>query len=74
MIGRDPDQLQINPTGVRLFGRRARYGTLLGGKLTPARGSHCWRLLRDDGGQVLVFLSLPVGGGGGQSIVGAVFP
>jgi len=43
VIGRDPDQLLINPNGVRLFGSRERYDALLGAELNPVGGGRRWR-------------------------------
>ena len=74
VIGRDPDQLLINPTGVRLFGSRDRYDTLLGAELNPASGGHRWRLLSDAGGQLLVFPSLPAAEVGGKAPPVLIFP
>jgi hypothetical protein len=69
VVGRDPDQLLINPSGVRLFGSRERYDALLGAELNPAIGGRRWRLLSDVGGQLLVIPSLP-----GSEVVGKAPP
>ena len=74
VIGRDPDQLLINPNGVRLFGSRERYDALLGAELNPVGGGRRWRLLSDAGGQLLVFPSLPAAEVGGKSPPVLIFP
>ena len=74
VIGRDPDQLLINPNGVRLFGSRERYDALLGAELNPLGGGRRWRLLSDVGGQLLVFPSLPAAEVGGKSPPVLIFP
>jgi hypothetical protein len=74
VIGRDPDQLLVNPSGVRLFGSRERYDALLGAELNPEDGGRRWRLLSDAGGQLLVIPSLPAAEVGGKSPPVLIFP
>jgi hypothetical protein len=59
VIGRDPNQLLADPSGVRLFGNRERYDALLRADLNPNSGDRHWRLLSDAGGRLLVIPSLP---------------
>ena len=74
VIGRDPDQLLVNPGGVRLFGSRERYDALLGTELNPVGGGRRWRLLSDAGGQLLVFPSMPALAVGGKAPPVLIFP
>ena len=66
VIGRDPDQLLVNPSGVRLLGNRDRYDALLGTELNPASRGLRWRLLSDAGGQLRVIPSLPAAAAAGK--------
>lgn len=74
VIGRDPDQLLVNPSGVRLFGSRERYDALLGEELNADRGNRRWRLLSDAGGRLLVIPSLPAAQMGGKAPPVLIFP
>jgi hypothetical protein len=74
VIGRDPDQLLANPSGVRLFGSRERYDALLGAELNPEVGGRRWRLLSDAGGRLLVIPSLPAAAAGGKAPPLLLFP
>jgi hypothetical protein len=74
VIGRDPDQLLVNPSGVRLFGSRERYVALLGAELNPAEGGRRWRLLSDAGAQLLVFPSMPESEAEGKAPPVLIFP
>jgi hypothetical protein len=74
VIGRDPDQILVNPSGVRLFGSRERYEALLGDELNSDSGRRRWRLLSDAGGRLLVIPSLPSGQTGGKAPPVLIFP
>jgi hypothetical protein len=74
VIGRDPDQILVNPSGVRLFGSRERYDALLGDELNSDSGRRRWRLLSDTGGRLLVIPSLPSAQIGGKAPPLLIFP
>ena len=74
VIGRDPDQMLVNPSGVRLFGNRERYDALLGDELNSDSGRRRWRLLSDTGGRLLVIPSLPSAQIGGKAPPVLIFP
>jgi hypothetical protein len=74
VIGRDPDQILVNPSGVRLFGSRERYEALLGDELNSDSGRRRWRLLSDTGGRLLVIPSLPSAQIGGKAPPVLIFP
>jgi hypothetical protein len=74
VIGRDPDQMLVNPSGVRLFGSRDRYNALLGDELNSSSGRRRWRLLSDTGGRLLVIPSLPSTQIGGKAPPLLIFP
>jgi hypothetical protein len=74
VIGRDPDQMLVNPSGVRLFGSHDRYYALLGHELNSDSGRRRWRLLSDAGGRLLVIPSLPSAQIGGKAPPVLIFP
>jgi len=74
VVGRDPDQLLLNPSDVRLLGSRERYDALLGSELNPETGERRWRLLSDAGDQLLMIPSLPAAVAGGKAPPVLIFP
>lgn len=74
VIGRDPDQMLVNPSGVRLFGSRERYDALIGDELNSDSGRRRWRLLSDAGDRLLVIPSLPSAQIGGKVPPVLIFP
>ncbi len=74
VIGRDPDQMLVNPSDVRLFGSHERYDALLGDELNSDSGRRRWRLLSDTGGRLLVIPSLPSAQIGGKAPPVLIFP
>jgi hypothetical protein len=73
VIGRDPNQLLADPSGVRLFGSRERYDALRRADLNPTSGEWHWRLLSDAGGRLLVIPSLPASQIDGKAPVLLIF-
>jgi len=74
VIGRDPDKLMDNPSGLRLFGSLDVYVALLGAELNPEADGHRWRLLSEARGQLLVIPSLSAAEAGGKAPQVLVFP
>jgi hypothetical protein len=74
VIGRDPNQILVNPSNVRLFGGRERYDALIGDELNSDSGKRRWRLLSDSGGKLLVIPTLPSNQIGGKSPAVLIFP